>query len=417
MTKHIVLLCFLALAAPNAAAQRETRRDPAAIEILERANRAILALGTVSFRSEYTGAFSARGRLVGDVVLRRGTGIRQPAGTTRYAARLAVTTIDPPWGHEAHPESYVLIEREDRTALIDRQGGWVKQAQGLERLSLNAATSTLVLPQYVRPDPMSVELEHSVAARHLGRAVVDGVECDLVWLRFDDSSGLGEQLLYFGAEDHLLRKAVLFSPETELAGAADGPVVSNPAVGFELVLRNLQSLEPSQVRDNLFDFDASGLRRIALDSEDYEIGEPGPSWRARLPGGGWISSRDLLGRVAVLVFWASWCPTCHGFLPEVQKIHESYGDEVRVLGINTFDRDDALGFIREYGYTFEVLLDGDRALEQFRFPGQPAVVVLDPNGTIRHRQLSAAPAAKGNPDIWNAIDASLAGTAPATPRP
>ena len=215
-------LCVLLLSAAAATVQSEARRDPAAIEIMERADRAIRQLGAVSFRSEYNGLFSARGRLVGDVTLRRGAGQHEVIGTTRYSARLDVTMIDPPWGHEAFPADYVLVEHDGRASLVDRNGKFVKVAEGFERMALNAATSTLVPPQFIRPDPMSVELEQSIGARYLGRASVDDTESDLVWLRCDETSGLGEQLLHFGVDDHLPRSRGDPGPSLRRAGRAPG---------------------------------------------------------------------------------------------------------------------------------------------------------------------------------------------------
>ena len=37
-------------------------------------------------------------------------------------------------------------------------------------------------------------------------------------------------------------------------------------------------------------------------------------------GGNQILSPDLLGRVVVLDFWATWCPSCHRELPEIDKL-------------------------------------------------------------------------------------------------
>ena len=39
-----------------------------------------------------------------------------------------------------------------------------------------------------------MEIDDSIGARHLGSEDVEGVETDVVWLKFEDTSGFGEQV-------------------------------------------------------------------------------------------------------------------------------------------------------------------------------------------------------------------------------
>lgn len=141
---------------------------------------------------------------------------------------------------------------------------------------------------------------------------------------------------------------------------------------------------------------ATGTDRLVLSSSaissailpQYLRSDPlGPDWTLPTGPAGTVSSTDLRGQVAYLFFWASWCPTCHSYLPEVQKIHDDYED-VQVLAVNAYDRDDALRYIRDI-YFFEVALRGDALLgSEFQFVGLPALVIPDRNGVIRHRELA-----------------------------
>jgi thiol-disulfide isomerase/thioredoxin len=154
---------------------------------------------------------------------------------------------------------------------------------------------------------------------------------------------------------------------------------------IELTLTELQVLP--EAPDSLFEIPEDSYR-VMPTSNRPTVGSQGPDWTLPLPGGGTISSTSLRGNVALLFFWASWCPTCHGYFPEIQRIHETYPASVRVLAINAFDRDDAMAYIREHGYSFDVALDGDDLLaNQLGFIGQPALLLLDRDGVIRYRKL------------------------------
>lgn len=365
-------------------------KDPTAIAILENADAAIRQLRGISFRSSYFGTHTSRGRMAADVLLRRESGLDDTMGTIAYRVRANVVAADPPYGLATLPGRYTLLDGPARAELVDPESKTVQVATGTARYALNAAgVGTLIPPQYLRENPLTMEIADNIGALHLGRDVVDGVDTDVVWLKFTDTSGFGEQLLYFGTEDHLLRKVTFTAPQVvirERTGTA--PEASFPTVHFDLTLTELRVR--GDIDDARFAVARDGLQEVDFNAAPL-VGNPGPPWTLRTADGT-ISSTDLRGQVAYLFFWASWCPTCHVYMPEVQRVHDEF-DDVRVIAINAFDRDDAMRYVRDLGYTFEVALDGDDVLvHDFRFPGQPALVVLDRNGIIRHREIAPAPA-------------------------
>lgn len=382
-------------------------KDPKAIAILEKADEAVRKLHAIKYRAHYLGGYTSRGRMTAEVLLRRESGADEDMGTIAYSAKVEMVAIDAPYAQEHLPGRYILIDTTAQTLLIDPAMRTIRKAVGQDRMGLNyGGLASATLPQYLRSEPFGFEIEDSIAAEYLGTTELDGLEVHIVWLKFDEvsSGGIGEQLLYFGAEDHLIRKATLMAPETVLprrdSDPEGAPVRTYPTMFIEMTLADLQVLP--EAPDSVFEISHEDYRWIPTANRPA-VGSQGPDWALPLPGGGTISSQALRGNVALLFFWASWCPTCHGYFPEIQRIHDNYPGKVRVLAINAFDRDDAMAYIRERGYTFDVALDGDDLLANgFGFIGQPAVVLLDREGVIRYRKLG-----RGDDELLPQIEALI----------
>lgn len=92
---------------------------------------------------------------------------------------------------------------------------------------------------------------------------------------------------------------------------------------------------------------------------------------------------SLAGRPVVLWFWAPWCPTCRGQVPQVEDLAGTYGDEVSVVGIGSLDSAEAIAdFARDVeGITH--LEDTDGVLwQRFGVTEQSSFVVLDADGEV-----------------------------------
>ncbi|RIX54077.1 TlpA family protein disulfide reductase [Paenibacillus nanensis] len=88
-------------------------------------------------------------------------------------------------------------------------------------------------------------------------------------------------------------------------------------------------------------------------------------------------------------FWASWCGPCELEAPDLQKLHENYGDRMTLLGVNAtkFDKERAARqFVEEHGFTFPILMDrpGD-VTELYKVNTFPTSFLIDSEGVIRER--------------------------------
>jgi thiol-disulfide isomerase/thioredoxin len=113
-------------------------------------------------------------------------------------------------------------------------------------------------------------------------------------------------------------------------------------------------------------------------------GQPLPAVELECAAGGRVAVGAIRGP-AVINLWASWCEPCRAELPAFQRLAESAGDRVHVVGIATRDDpDDSVALGDELGLTFPVLDDPqERVLHGVRRQGLPATLFVGPEGRIR----------------------------------
>lgn len=113
--------------------------------------------------------------------------------------------------------------------------------------------------------------------------------------------------------------------------------------------------------------------------------------------GGVSSLAELLGRVVLLEFWATWCKPCQEMFPKLKQLHESenslevialtrhymaYGGTAESLAE---ERQLMLGMINEHQVGFHVGIAENEGLQGvFGATGLPTLVLIDRAGVIRY---------------------------------
>jgi len=102
---------------------------------------------------------------------------------------------------------------------------------------------------------------------------------------------------------------------------------------------------------------------------------------------------DLAGKIAVIHFWASWCPTCR----DEMMLLDAMGRKYRDKGVLTYSigigekRKKAVSYIENLHITYPILLDpGSITQKQFGIAGIPTYYILDRGGIIRYKILGKA---------------------------
>lgn len=127
------------------------------------------------------------------------------------------------------------------------------------------------------------------------------------------------------------------------------------------------------------------------------------------------------GKVVVLVFWGSQCPSSKRYAQRLADLARRWGDKVVVLGVASNGYEDA-GKVqaakREQGLPFPVILDpGGAIAKRLQVGSTPIALVVDGQGTLRYRgQLDDDPnGQKGDKaEAWarDAVQALVDGKAP-----
>ncbi len=119
----------------------------------------------------------------------------------------------------------------------------------------------------------------------------------------------------------------------------------------------------------------------------YE-GGAAPNFTLATLNGKRVSLSDYRGKPVLLNFWYVNCPGCEVETPDMQRFYAAQhaaGKDLVILGVNTIDdAPTAQQFIRQYGLTYQVLLDDHlRVSTLYNLGGTPTSYFIDRQGIIR----------------------------------
>jgi len=124
-----------------------------------------------------------------------------------------------------------------------------------------------------------------------------------------------------------------------------------------------------------------------------KVGEPVPEWSFKDSEGNTLALKDLRGKVVLMDFWATWCGPCKKIMPDLQKLHEEFGDKgLVVLGMNVWESQGklsdeaadsrAIQFKKDKKYTYRGTLRADDAGRSYGVKGIPALFLVGPDGKL-----------------------------------
>jgi cytochrome c-type biogenesis protein CcmF len=116
-------------------------------------------------------------------------------------------------------------------------------------------------------------------------------------------------------------------------------------------------------------------------------GQSAPGFTLDLLDDSTLSLSDLQGQVAVLNFWATWCPPCEDELPDFQSVWEEYRQrDVVFVGLAIQEEaPEVEEMLSQFGVTYPVGLDPDQSIAlDYGITGVPETFVVDPEGNVAY---------------------------------
>jgi thiol-disulfide isomerase/thioredoxin len=131
------------------------------------------------------------------------------------------------------------------------------------------------------------------------------------------------------------------------------------------------------------------------------VGAQAPAWTDPLVGGGTLSQTKLLGKPALLDFFATWCPPCNAQAPVVEAAYREYAPEgLQVVGVDIQENaKKARQFVTLHGLTYPSVVDGGTISDEYALEGMPVTVFIDKTGVIRKIEVGEITRQQLNQDV------------------
>jgi thiol-disulfide isomerase/thioredoxin len=98
------------------------------------------------------------------------------------------------------------------------------------------------------------------------------------------------------------------------------------------------------------------------------------------------------GKPVVLNFWAGLCPPCRLEMPDLQEVHEEFGDQIVLVGVDvgTFtglgDEQEGRALLQEVGVTYPAGTTANaEVMRAYEVIGMPTTLFITPDGEIVER--------------------------------
>jgi peroxiredoxin len=97
-----------------------------------------------------------------------------------------------------------------------------------------------------------------------------------------------------------------------------------------------------------------------------------------------VSLSSFKGRLVLLHFWATWCPTCRQEMGLLEEESRAHPEKLVILGINLGEkRSRVQAYVKEAGITFPILRDArGKVAAAYDVLSLPITLVVSPEGRI-----------------------------------
>lgn len=403
-------------AAPAPAQDAKPTIDPAASELIEKAEKAVRAIRDLSGEVEQEGpgvmGLSGRGRVTLTIPETR-------AGLPIGNYRVAILAKDGAVATE-HAFDGTRIQKLDHAA----KTLWTLETD--DQNTMPPMDVWPVIPAWIFWDLIPNPEMKTVGATLLPDEVVDGTKCRVVRQVSEMTLEMPEDLeedadpqgakkadepksakvrftrtRFVGADDFLPRKVVA---RHEVEGNTDFPSDDAPTTTLIKGLKVNAGLKPADFvitapegfKSEKGTAEQMGIQVMGGEQQGLKVnvGDSAPAFSLKDASGKEYTLDTLKGRVVLMDFWATWCGPCTAAMPSIQKLHERFeGKPVSILGVNVSERkpDAGVKFMEKKKYTYPCLVQGEALADAVGVTGIPTILLIGPDGKVLHTGVGFGP--------------------------
>jgi thiol-disulfide isomerase/thioredoxin len=107
-------------------------------------------------------------------------------------------------------------------------------------------------------------------------------------------------------------------------------------------------------------------------------------------------------KILLIDFWEVWCGWCIKSFPEVDRLAQTYKDDLEVIGIATESKEKALQLIESKGISFTNYFEDQDLLDRFKIRSWPTYILVNSQGLMVKEYFGFSEAIES--DIKNLID-------------